>query len=552
MMYPLPTRIFFTGFMATGKSRLGELTAAALGWRHFDTDTLVERKTECSISQLFAEEGEESFRKLELQVIKEVCHEERVVISLGGGALKNPQARALIRESGTLIGLWAKPETILERVSRKDNRPLLANLTPDEKLKKINHLLDERKDLYALADFHVESRDDVPHHVLTRKIVCRLQLESIQPLTVSLGDRSYPIYIKEDLGYHLGAISDKLDCPEQFLIVTDINLKKYHKKFLRTMSASLAKCRIFYFKPGEKEKNLTSINRLFTYLLKHQYSRKTTLLAFGGGVVGDMVGFAAAIYLRGVEFIQIPTTLLAMVDSSVGGKTGVNHRLGKNLIGAFYQPRAVVISTSILATLPEEEYLAGIAEVIKYAVIWDSDFFDFLDKNSELILQKQNEILETIIDRCCRIKAEIVHLDEREKGLRAVLNYGHTFAHAIEAVNSFHGLTHGLAVALGMITAARLAVLVNMLSPEDESKQQNLLAKFGLPRTHAMDRERAWEIMALDKKVDRGSRMYILPTGIGKVKAVSDVEKQFVLKSWDAIAPAVGPQQHDSSNAGAG
>jgi 3-dehydroquinate synthase len=535
--------------MATGKSRLGELTAAALGWEHYDTDTLIEKKTDCTISQIFSEDGEEYFRKLELQVLKEIYKKKRVIISLGGGTLKVPEALKIVKESGILIGLWATPETILKRANRKENRPLLANLTPEEKLTKIKRMLKERKRLYAQADFQVESREDIPHHVLTRKIVCRLQLESIKPVRVELGDRSYPIYIQDDLGNHLGALTDKLNCPGQHLIITDTNLKNRQKKILRSLSASLNKCRIFYFKPGEKEKNLSSINRLFTYLLKHQYSRKTTLIAFGGGVVGDITGFAAAIYLRGVEFIQVPTTLLAMVDSSVGGKTGVNHRLGKNLIGAFYQPRGVLISTSVLSTLPQEEYLAGLAEVIKYSVIWDKSFFNYLDQNSEEILQKKPEALESIITRCCQIKAEIVAKDEREEsGLRSILNYGHTFAHAIETVSGFHTISHGLAVALGMKVAASLAVLQNMLTAEQEKQQARLLEKFGLPQNYSIDREKAWDIMALDKKVDSGNRIYILPAEIGKVKIVRNVDKQLVLKAWDAIQLKDGSSKKQQLN----
>jgi len=536
MQFPLPKRIFFTGFMATGKTRLGELTSAALGWKHLDTDNLVESKTGCPISQIFEEDGEAYFRELEFQTIREVCQEQHVVVSLGGGALKNPDALKMIKESGILIGLWAKPATILKRVNRKDTRPLLANLNNEEKLARINKLLKEREQLYAQAHFQVESREDVPHHVLTRKIVCRLQLESIKPIPVNLGNRSYPIYIQENLGNHLGALTDKLNCHQQFIIVTDINLKKYHKKLLRDMSAGLGKCRIFYFRPGEKEKNLTSVNRLFTYMLKHQYSRKSTIIACGGGVVGDMAGFAAAVYLRGIDFIQVPTTLLAMVDSSVGGKTGVNHRLGKNLIGAFHQPRAVVISTSTLSTLPDEEYRAGLAEVIKYAVIWDLSFFDFLEQNATGILDKKKDMLEKIISRCCEIKAEVVSRDECESGLRAILNYGHTFAHAIEALSGYHGITHGLAVAMGMRVAARLAVLLNMLTPEEEERQASLFNVYGLTHTVNVDREKAWEIMGLDKKVDKGNRIYILPSAIGKVDRISNIEKRIVFESWNAIS----------------
>jgi 3-dehydroquinate synthetase len=195
-----------------------------------------------------------------------------------------------------------------------------------------------------------------------------------------------------------------------------------------------------------------------------------------------------------------------------------------------------VISTSTLSTLPDEEYRAGLAEVLKYAVIRDLSFFDFLERNAAGILDKKSDVLETIISRCCEIKAEVVSRDECESGLRAILNYGHTFAHAIETLSGYHSITHGFAVALGMRVAARLAVLLNILTPEEEKRQDSLFNVYGLPRTFIVDRERAWEIMALDKKVDKGNRIYILPSAIGKVDRVINIEKRLVLESWDAIS----------------
>ncbi|MBF0432360.1 MAG: 3-dehydroquinate synthase [Fibrobacteria bacterium] len=527
--------IYFTGFMATGKSRLGELTAAALGWKHFDTDTLVEQKTDRSVTQIFEEDGEDYFRRLELQVIDEMAQKERVVVSLGGGALKSPEAQKIVKQSGILIGLWAHPETILKRVNRKDTRPLLSGLNDKDKLEKINRMLEERAPIYNLAHFQIESREDIPHHVLIKKIINRLQLERITPVEVDLGERSYPIYIQEDMGELIGVVTDKIKCPQQFLIVTDSNLKSYQKEYLRKLSISLNKCRIFYFKTGEKEKNLTSVNRLITYMLKHHYTRETTLVAFGGGIVGDVTGFTASIYLRGIKFLQVPTTLLAMVDSSVGGKTGVNHRLGKNLIGTFTQPGAVLINTHVLETLPREELLAGLAEVIKYAVLWDESFFTFLEENVKPILAKEPEVLKILIKRCCEIKAEVVSNDEREQGIRAILNYGHTFGHAIEAEQGYHGLSHGFAVALGMKVAARLSCLMNLLSHEDEKRQTLLLSSYGLPKAFEIDKKRAWDIMARDKKNKKDDRVYVLPVSIGKVKKVINVDKALVNEAWSAI-----------------
>jgi shikimate kinase/3-dehydroquinate synthase len=252
-----------------------------------------------------------------------------------------------------------------------------------------------------------------------------------------------------------------------------------------------------------------------------------------------MVGFAAAIYLRGVPFIQVPTTLLSMVDSSVGGKTGVNHPLGKNLIGAFYQPKAVAISLDSLATLPKQEFLAGMAEVIKYAVIRDPEFFAYLDGHAGDLLERRPEALKETVLRCCAIKADVVGNDERETkaGGRDILNYGHTFGHAFEVLGGYGSLPHGIAVSLGIRVAARLAVMLGMLSPEDEERQNALLDKFGMPKYFAkkLDEGKAWDAMGLDKKVDAGKRVYILPEAIGRVKPVREVDKDLVLKALGAV-----------------
>ena len=540
MSLPLTRNIYFTGFMASGKSRIGSLTAASLGWKFFDIDKLIEERTGRSIPNIFAEDGEAAFRLMEVETLREISGQGPLVASLGGGTLLNPEAMGIIRSSGVLVGLKAAPEVILERVNRKkDSRPLLANLDDETKLARIKQMLEERKPLYELSDFHFESDERIPHHVLTRRIIHRLQVEELRTLTVELGERSYPIYVESNLSGHIDSIAQKSGCAPRFLIVTDHNLKARQKRMLDQLNSSLGDCRVFFFKPGEEEKNLKSLSKLLTYMLRFAYPRKTTLVAFGGGVVGDMTGFAAAVYLRGIDCIQVPTTLLAMVDSSVGGKTAVNHPLGKNMIGAFHQPRAVVINLEALTSLPTEEYLSGLAEVVKTAVIRDRDFFDFLEKHAADILEKRPEVLRETILRCCAIKAEVVGKDEREtaEGVRAILNYGHTFGHAFEVLAGYGNLAHGLAVALGMRVAARLAALLGMLDPAEERLQNGLLDKLGLPRVFPkrLDEAKAWEAMGLDKKVDAGSRVYILPERIGKVVPVRDVDKALILEALAAV-----------------
>jgi 3-dehydroquinate synthase len=546
MTHPLSRNIYFTGFMASGKSRIGSLTAASLGWKFFDLDKLIEEKTGKTVPRIFAEDGEPAFRRMEVEALRELGGKGPMVASLGGGTLINPGAIDLIRGNGVLIGLYASPEVILERVNRKkESRPLLAGLDDEAKMAKIKEMLAVRKPLYQMADLQFESDERVPHHVLTRRIIHRLQVDELKPLKVELAERAYPIYVEENLSGHMDSIAAKAACPPRFLIVTDQNLKAHQKKMLERLRNSLGDCRIFFFKAGEEEKSLKSLNKLFTFMLRHAYPRKTTLVAFGGGVVGDMVGFAAAVYMRGIDFIQVPTTLLSMVDSSVGGKTAVNHPLGKNMIGAFYQPKAVAISLEALNTLPEREFLSGLAEVVKYGVIRDADFFGFLERNADGILAKHPELMREVVLRSCAIKADVVGKDEREtaEGGRAILNYGHTFGHAFEVLGGYGTMPHGLAVGLGMRVAARLAVELGMMDPADEARQNALLDRLGMPKhfPKKLDENKAWDAMGLDKKVDAGSRVYILPKRIGEAVPVRDVPKETVLEALAVAKEAKGP-----------
>ncbi len=543
MSLPIARSIFFTGFMASGKSRIGTLTAASLDWTFHDTDKLVEKKAGKGIPEIFAQEGEPAFRALELEVLREICGKGPMVAALGGGTLLNPEAVELVRKHGVLVNLYARPEVILSRVNRKkDSRPLLAGLDDDTKLAKIKEMLAARKPVYDLADLHFESEEDVPHHSITRRIIHRLQIEELDPLWVELGERRYPIYIAEDLSGHVDSIAEKVGCGSDFALVSDQPLRSAQAPMLDRMRRSLGGAPAFYWKGGESEKNLASIQKLLTWMLRKGFSRKATIVACGGGVVGDMAGFAASIYLRGIDFIQAPTTLLSMVDSSVGGKTGVNHPLGKNLIGAFHQPRAVAISLSALSTLPRGEYLAGLAEVIKYAIIRDNGLFSYLEQNAPAVLAMDPDALKHIIRTSCAIKAEVVGRDEREReegagGGRAVLNYGHTFGHAFEFLAGYRDLPHGLAVALGMRCAARLAVRLGMLTETDAARHDALLDMLDMPRHFkgTLDVEKAWDATGRDKKADRGRRVFILPTRIGSVATVVNPPKEDVLEAFRSV-----------------
>ncbi|MFL6714172.1 MAG: 3-dehydroquinate synthase [Sulfurifustis sp.] len=346
----------------------------------------------------------------------------------------------------------------------------------------------------------------------------------MRTLQVELGERSYPIHI----GPGLLARADLLAAyagGRRVAIVTNETLAPLYLPQVRAAAASALGNPVEIILPdGEQYKTLAILNTIFGKLLETRCDRHTLMVALGGGVVGDMAGFAAACYQRGVPFVQIPTTLLAQVDSSVGGKTGVNHPLGKNMIGAFYQPQAVIIDTGTLRTLPDRELRAGVAEVIKYGLIRDPDFFLWLEKNLSRVLARDAEALGYVIERSCRNKAEVVAQDERESNVRAILNFGHTFGHAIETYLEYRDWLHGEAVAAGMAMAADLSRRIGWLDAADAERVNRILAAAGLPIRPPSGARGAelHELMAVDKKAERGKVRLVLLERLGRATVTAD------------------------------
>ena len=348
-------------------------------------------------------------------------------------------------------------------------------------------------------------------------------------LRVELGTRSYPIYIGAGL---LGQpeLLRRHIAGRQVMIVSNETVAPLYLDKVRA-GLSGFQCDTVILPDGEEYKTLSTLNTVFDALLTQRHSRNTTLIALGGGVVGDITGFAAASYQRGVNFIQIPTTLLAQVDSSVGGKTGVNHPLGKNMIGAFHQPRCVIADTDTLHTLPERELGAGIAEIIKYGLIRDLEFFNWLELNIGALRARRPDALTYAIERSCRNKAEVVTADERESGERALLNLGHTFGHAIETALGYGVWLHGEAVAAGMYMAADLSCRLGWLNRADLERVERLLERAGLPlrAPGGIGTERFLELMAVDKKVMDGKVRLVLLKGIGRAIVTSDFDRSALL-----------------------
>lgn len=345
----------------------------------------------------------------------------------------------------------------------------------------------------------------------------------MQTVNVALDQRSYPIHIGAELLDRPELLLPHLAQPRVAIVTNDVVGPLYLERLQRSLAGADVAVLPITVRDGEVHKNWATLNHILDTLLRERCERKTTLIALGGGVIGDLAGFAAAIYLRGVPFIQVPTTLLAQVDSSVGGKTGINHPLGKNLIGAFYQPKLVLADTATLSTLPERELAAGLAEVIKYGLILDAAFFGWLEANIARLSARDPQALAHAIRRSCEIKAAVVAGDERESGARALLNLGHTFGHAIEAGLSYGTWLHGEAVAAGAVMAARLSQRMGLLRVTDVERIESLVARAGLPlRAPALGVERYLDLMGLDKKVEGGKLRLILLKRIGEAFVTSE------------------------------
>jgi 3-dehydroquinate synthase len=357
----------------------------------------------------------------------------------------------------------------------------------------------------------------------------------MQTLTVGLGERSYPIHIGGGLLGRAELLQPALPRKRTAIVTNTTVAPLYLEKLQQTLQSIDVSSLPIVLPDGEEYKNQETLNSIYDALLANRCERSTPLIALGGGVIGDLTGYAAATYLRGVPFIQIPTTLLAQVDSSVGGKTGINHPLGKNMIGAFYQPQLVLADTDTLNTLPDNELAAGIAEVIKYGLIRDLPFFEWLEQNIDKLLVRDTEAMQYAIERSCRNKAEVVAADERESGERALLNLGHTFGHAIESGMGYGNWLHGEGVAAGTVMAADLSQRLGWINAQDVARVRRLFERANLP-TVAPDlgAERYLELMELDKKVEGGKIRFVLLKAIGHAVLSSGVAGELLRETLQA------------------
>ena len=539
--------IFLVGLMGSGKTTVGKALAKQLKKKFVDSDHEIEARTGVSISMIFEIEGEASFRQREAEVIADLTSRENIVLATGGGAILNEQSRRFLHERGTVIYLRAAISSILYRTRYDKTRPLLRTSDPRKKLEELEA---QREPLYKeVAHIIVDTgRPNIQN--LMQTILGQLpasvsqieqqitdsttsnsarpvrefesQLASIQ-VDVVLGERSYPIVIGANVLSDQRQLSKLIQGKTVTVVSNNIVAPLYLHQLEKTLEKLGKAVKSIILPDGEEHKNWQSLMQIFDELLKEKSDRKTTLIALGGGVIGDMTGFAAASYMRGIPFVQIPTTLLAQVDSSVGGKTAINHPLGKNMIGAFYQPLSVIADISTLQTLPDRELSAGLAEVIKHGAIQDGEFFSWIELNIGALREKDPKALIHAIKRSCEIKSNIVQQDEKEGGLRAILNFGHTFGHAIEAGLGYGKWLHGEAVGCGMVMAAELSLRMGHINYVTKVRIQKLVEAAGLPTVApGFGRQRWLELMAVDKKNEDGAIKFILlkPLGSAYINAV--------------------------------
>lgn len=357
----------------------------------------------------------------------------------------------------------------------------------------------------------------------------------MRTVNVALGDRSYAIYIGKGLLSAVGELCAAAGLRGRCAIITDRNVApRYVDPVLGSLRAADSEAVVVTVPPGETSKCLKTVQRCYDQLAKHRLERKSFIVALGGGVIGDLAGFVAATYLRGVAFVQAPTTLLAQVDSSVGGKVGVNLAAGKNLVGAFYQPRFVLCDLTTLRSLPVRELRAGLAEVIKYGIIYDAPLFARLEHDLPRLLRRDPAVLAEIVARCCEIKAEVVRQDEHENGLRAILNFGHTIGHAIEAISGYGKYLHGEAISIGQVAAARLSVKLAGMPPPDAARIEKLFRRAGLPtrlRLSPQKNRRLLDAMLLDKKVSGGEVKFVLARALGQVEPGLKVPSELICQA---------------------
>ncbi len=518
----MPENIILIGFMGSGKDSVAREIAEKTDLSFISMDDYIVLKEKRTINNIFKESGEKYFRKAEKETLKSIKNIKNVVIATGGGVVKDEENRKILSEMGKVIYLYTCLDAVKERLDKDKTRPLIKD--KNNIIKIYNERM--KKGFYEFADEKIDTSANTPTEIAkkilkTLKIKPQTKEKELKKYTLKAESKEYPIYIGcnifkgNNFNIDLSLKSDKAA-----IISNPVVGALYIKEIEKMLLDKGIKPYTCIIPDGEKFKNFDTIKKIFDMLLKEHLDRSSSIIALGGGVIGDMGGFVASTLKRGVSLIHVPTTLIAQVDSSIGGKTGFDHPLGKNMIGTFYQPDTVLIDIKKLLTLSEKEFRNGLAEVIKYGITHDAELFDILEKKQKEIINRDVKHLKEIVSRCVQIKKKVVEEDEKEeKGKREVLNYGHTIGHIIETLTHYSEYSHGEAVAMGMAEEAKLAQKEGFLSKEDSKRIENLIKKYKLPYSTPKNiyKDDMKNCVSQDKKVRKGKIRLPVPTQIGKI-----------------------------------
>ena len=510
-------RIFLSGMMGAGKSTVAKAVAARAALPLFDLDEVIAERAGCSVAEFFTLRGQEAFRELERSTLDGLLNDhEQGVFALGGGAVVARDLRRRLLAAGTLVTLEASTDELARRVGHGGGRPLLAG---SDVRARLSGLAADRAEAYA----ECHGRLDTTHLDPERAARAILELSEEDPIVVPLGLRTYRVFVGHKTRHSLAARLRELGAVSSVLLITDTQVGPHWGRALvselRSQGHAVTQLELA---PGESAKNLETVDAIWSTALDAGLDRGSVVVGLGGGVVGDLAGFAASTLLRGVRVVHVPTTLLAMVDSAIGGKTGFDTRHGKNLIGTFHQPSLVLSDVQVLSSLPVDERRAGLAEVVKSAWIDSEASVAQLEADADALAAGDEAATVRAIRMAARLKVRIVTEDEREDGVRALLNLGHTLAHAIEASSGYAGIRHGEAVSIGMVAAARIAKGLDMLADADVQRIQGLLDRLGLPTAvEPYLSDRVLSFLTADKKRKGGKINYIVPGQPGEVVAMS-------------------------------
>ena len=537
--------IFLVGFSGTGKSEIGPIVSNILSYKFIDLDTEIVKYFNKSIDKIFSEDSEEVFRMKESELLEYYGSLSQFVIATGGGVITNNDNYELMKSNGFIVCLEATPQTIFNRLtsenSKDEIRPMLKdNLSIDS----IMNIKNKRQQYYAKSDWTIHTDNLTPYQSaeevskiyntfvnLDASKFIQKDMKADLAGMVTYSNGVCPIYSGWDIYADIPKIFSQLDIQGNLFLISDRNVYSLYGEEVEKCIASTGK-KVFSYElePGEQNKTFDSISNVYSWLAESKAQRRDTIVALGGGVVGDMAGFVAATYNRGLGFIQIPTSLAAMVDASVGGKTAVDLPEGKNLVGAFYQPKVVIADVSTLKSLPHRETMEGWAEAIKHGLILDKQLFEVFENRYQELLDLEPNLTTDVVKRSIQIKAEVVSQDEKEtRGIRTLLNYGHTIGHGLEAATGYHQLLHGEAVSIGMMGAAMIGNRMGITDSSILERQISILKKFDLPISfNNINIESIKSAMSLDKKAVGSSINWVLLSEIGHAEVNSNVDNSVV------------------------